>query len=119
MENLVTWSYHQPYMVLHELAHAYHDQFLPDGGNNASVQQAFEAAVASKKYDSVLCEDGVSRRAYALTNRQEYFAELSESYFGQNDTYPFIRAELKQFDPRGYEAMRQAWGDVLIKVPKG
>ena len=39
----------------------------------------------------------------------EYFAELSESYFGTNDFYPFIRAELKVHDPRGFEVLKAAW----------
>ena len=40
---------------------------------------------------------------------QPYFAELSEAYFGTNDFYPFVRAELKEHDPRGYALMEKAW----------
>lgn len=118
-ENLVSWPYHQPWMAFHEMAHAYHDQFLPKGWQNEQILAAFNGATASHKYDSILCEDGGTRKAYALTNQMEYFAETSEAYIGQNDGFPFIRAELKTFDPAGYEAARMAWGDPVIKVPVG
>ena len=31
----------------------------------------------------------------------EYFAELSEAYFGTNDFYPFVRGELQTTRPAG------------------
>ena len=48
---------------------------------------------------------------YALTNAKEYFAELSEAYFGRNDFYPFTRKELEKHDPAGYRLMRETWGN--------
>ena len=30
-KNFASWTYQQPWMVMHELAHAYHDQFLGEG----------------------------------------------------------------------------------------
>ena len=39
----------------------------------------------------------------------EYFAELSEAYFGENDFYPFNREELKAFDLEGFEAIESLW----------
>lgn len=118
LENFVAWTYHQPWMIMHELAHAYHDQFLPDGWNNKDILNAFKSAVDSKKYDEILWYDGGKRKAYGLNNQMEYFAETSESYFGQNDGFPFIRAELKEFDSVGYAAMQKVWGDPVIRVPK-
>lgn len=47
---------------------------------------------------------------YALNNSQEYFAETSEAYFGTNDFFPFVRAELKEHDPRGFGLMEKVWG---------
>jgi len=114
LANYVSWtSRNQPYMVLHELAHLYHDQALPNGFNNAAVLAAFNAAVASKKYESVRYFNGtdtIMRRAYAIENRMEYFAELSEAYFGNNDFQPFNYDELKTFDPMGYALMVEIWG---------
>ena len=53
--------------------------------------------------------DGSTRRAYALTNRMEYFAELSEAYLGVNDFQPFDRAELQRYDPQGFALMEKVW----------
>lgn len=101
------WSGAQPMMVLHELAHAYHHQVL--GHDFAPVRAAYEAAVAGHTYDAVLCQDGETRQAYAMTGLEEYFAELTECFFGANDFYPFVKAELRQHDPQGYRAVAEAW----------
>ena len=37
------WSIAQPWMVLHELAHAYHHQFLKNGFENAEIKAASSA----------------------------------------------------------------------------
>jgi hypothetical protein len=105
--NFLAWTLDQPWMVLHELAHAYHDQVL--GFENAAVQSAFQRAVDSKAYESVLNISGARVRHYALTNVREYFAELTEAYFGTNDFYPFVRAELKEHDPTGYRLAETVW----------
>jgi hypothetical protein len=107
-KNFLVWTIAQPWMVLHELAHGYHDQVL--GYDNADVNRCYRQAVKAKNYDEVLHINGQKRRHYALTNAREYFAEASEAYFGTNDFYPFVRAELRQHDPAGYELMRKVWG---------
>lgn len=107
-KNFLSWTHEQPWMVLHELAHGYHDRVL--GNDNADVRSAYQAAVESKAYESVLHISGRKQRHYALTNEKEYFAETSEAYFGTNDFYPFVRAELKQYDPRGFAMMEKLWG---------
>jgi hypothetical protein len=106
--NFLSWTLDQPWMVLHELAHGYHDQVL--GFDHAEIRACYDAAVASKSYESVLRGDGSKGRAYALVNHKEYFAEATEAYFGTNDFFPFVRAELKQHDPRMYELIRTVWG---------
>jgi hypothetical protein len=106
--NFLDWTHVQPWMVLHELAHGYHDQVL--GFDDAEVKACYQAAADAKRYDVVLHYDGKKVRAYALTNEKEYFAECTESYFGCNDFYPFVRAELKQHDPRMYDLLEKAWG---------
>ena len=100
----------QPSVVLHELAHAWHDQFLPGGFGNKEVRAAYEAAKGKKRYESCLLYTGRRLRAYAMTNPMEYFAELSEAYFGTNDFFPFVGAELKNHDPEGYKLLRKLWG---------
>ena len=97
----------QPSMVLHELAHAYHERVL--GADYGPIRNAFEAARRSGAYDLVKHVGGGTDRAYAMTDEREYFAELTEAYFGRNDFQPFDRAELKQHDPAGYFMVERAW----------
>ena len=106
-KNFLTWTRDQPWMVLHELAHGYHHQVL--GFDNAEVRACYERAVASKSYESVLHVNGRTRRAYALENDREYFAEATEAFFGTNDFYPFVRGELKKHDPRLFALLEKVW----------
>lgn len=97
-----------PMMVLHELAHAYHDGVL--GFDHPKVVEAFQQAVNSGKYDKVKeSSSGTEKKAYAITNHKEYFAELTESYFGVNDFFPFQRAQLRQHDPVMCDLLGQLW----------
>jgi hypothetical protein len=58
----------------------------------------------------VLHINGRPRRHYALNNDQEYFAEATEAYFGTNDFFPFVRAELEKQDPEMYRLLGEVWG---------
>jgi len=106
-KNFLTWTITQPWMVLHELAHGYHHNVL--GHGHPELRKAYNDAVKSKDYESVHHINGTSRRAYALNNDMEYFAEATEAYFGTNDFYPFVRSELKQHDPNMYRLMKKLW----------
>ena len=88
--------FQQPLVVLHELAHAYHDQVL--SWDYEPIREAFDAAVKEGQYEKVLHIDGRTVRHYALTDHKEYFAEATEAWFGCNDFYPFVRPELKKHD---------------------
>jgi len=105
--NFIEWTTHQPWMLLHELAHAYHHRVL--GWEHSEVIVAYERAMERKAYDNVLHWNGRRSRGYACNNHKEYFAELSEAYFGTNDMYPFVRAELKEHDPEAHELLRKLW----------
>jgi len=100
-----------PVFVLHELAHAYHHQVL--GNHHPEIQAAYAAAKASGSYDRVERQDAEGRRrfdrAYALTDAQEYFAEATEAFFGQNDFFPFHREELKTHDPTLFALLEKLW----------
>jgi hypothetical protein len=108
--NFVSWTYEQPWMLLHELAHAYHDRFLPEGFENPEVKAVFDTAVVSKRYETIDHYDGKQVRHYGLNNPMEFFAEATEAYFGQNDFFPFVNAELRNFDPDTYTLMVRLWG---------
>jgi hypothetical protein len=105
--NFLRWSLDQPWMVLHELAHYYHDRVI--GWDNAEIRQAYQTMVESHRYDAVLRVSGKRERHYALTNVKEYFAESTEAFFGTNDFYPFVRAELREEDPVMYELLAKYW----------
>jgi dipeptidyl-peptidase-4 len=100
-------SIEQPTMVLHELAHAYHDQVLTF--QHAGIQGAYREAKKGGAYDSVLRISGMKERHYAMTDPQEYFAEGTEAYFGTNDFYPFVRAELRVHDPKLFHLLEELW----------
>jgi dipeptidyl-peptidase-4 len=96
-----------PAVVLHELAHAYHDQFL--GFDHPEIQAAFDAAQKSQIYEKVLLYTGKTVRHYGLSNAKEYFAEGTEAFLYRNDFYPFVRAEQKQHDPVFHDLLERIW----------
>lgn len=96
-----------PAVVLHELAHGYHDQFLDFG--NREIVAAYESARKSGVYDKVLDHRGQQVRHYGLNNPKEYFAEATEAWFYRNDFYPFVRAELKTHDPQMHDLLARLW----------
>ncbi len=105
------WAKH-PYVVLHELAHAYHDQVLENGFQNKAVLDAYNEAKAKGIYEKVLLYTGRTVKHYGLNNQMEYFAESTESYLGVNDFYPFVRAELNEHDPGMFQLLKKIWGEV-------
>lgn len=101
---------HQPWAVMHELAHAYHDREL--GFNESRIKEVYEAALERKQYESILRINGREVRHYALTNHKEFFAEMTEAYIGTNDFYPFVAAELRAVDPETYALLKDIWGEL-------
>lgn len=118
-ENFVTWTHEQPWMVLHELAHAYHFLVLPKSFENPEIKSTYDKAMASHRYDSVLRYNGSKERHYACTNPMEFFAEMTEAYFGVNDYFPFVKAELLTYDPDAYALMSKIWGVPARTAPNG
>jgi hypothetical protein len=96
-----------PAVILHELAHAYHDQVL--GFDHPEIVAAYEKAKAAGNYESVLAHTGKKVKHYGLTNHKEYFAEATEAFFYRNDFYPFVRAELKEHDPTLHDVLITIW----------
>ncbi|MFM7323011.1 MAG: hypothetical protein ACKO5K_16045 [Armatimonadota bacterium] len=101
-----------PCLLLHELAHAFHHQVL--GFDRPDIVAAWERAMAAGTYDRV--ERRFSRgrppaydRHYALATPQEFFAEMSEAWFGQNDYFPYDRAALVALDPETASLVERLW----------
>lgn len=107
-------------ILLHEFAHSmiglgilnYDERFL------AELDEAYEAALASPAYAGVQ-SDGAT--PYALTNRDEYWAEGVMTYFGVKGCFPIAtnlighspctREEQRIHDPALYELMRRVFTD--------
>jgi hypothetical protein len=97
-------------VILHEIAHAVHDQLL-GGNNNLQIKSAFQQAMERKLYD---------RTAYVSTNEQEFFAELTCAYLNQLHYYPRNREDLKKHDPATFKLMASIWGQPKeAKTAKG
>lgn len=114
------WRAEQPLCVLHEMSHALQHQL----GDPAEIRAAFDLAVKSGVYEQVgfaLLAEGATRRAYAMNNHVEYFAEISEAYFGRNDYFPFTRDDLRRVDPDGLGVVEHVWfgvGDAGAPEPR-
>lgn len=108
--NFLSWTRHQPWMVLHELAHGYHDRFLPHGFQNEDVAAALAAALEGGLYGEVKHIGGGTRKHYASTNPMEFFAESTEAFFGKNDFYPYNHKELVEYDPAAALLLARLWG---------
>ena len=67
----------QPWVILHELAHAYHDQVL--GFDEPRVREVFEAYKKGGHGDKALLHNGTRVKHYALTDHKEFFAEMKEA----------------------------------------
>jgi hypothetical protein len=98
----------QPWVILHELAHAFHDQVL--GFDEARVLNVFKLYKDSGHGEQALLITGKKVRHYGLTDQKEFFSEMTEAYFGSNDFFPFNRAELMTVEPEIYELMKNIWG---------
>ncbi len=105
----------QPWVVLHELAHAFHDQKL--SFDEPRIKAAHDRFLKSGHGDAALLFNGQRVKHYGLTNPMEFFAEMTESFFGVNDFYPFNRAELKEAEPELFQLLTDIWGSPENRSP--
>jgi len=100
-----------PWVLMHELTHGYHDREVGEKDKKA-IDKAYKSALEKGLYQKVLHSKrgrGTHTKAYAATRREEYFAETCEAYFGVNDFYPFVRAELREYDPAIYAIIERVF----------
>lgn len=102
----------QPWSVLHELAHAYHDRVI--GFDDPRVMAVWENYVASGRGTFALHVSGRSVPHYGLTNQKEFFAEMTEAYFGRNDFTPFVYGQLKRDEPDTHALLLEIWGPTVL-----
>ena len=86
--------------------------------NEARIRDAYARYKKSGHGDAVLLITGERVRHYGLTDHKEFFAEMTESYFGTNDFFPFNRAELKEAEPEIYKLLEAIWGEVQTERDK-
>jgi hypothetical protein len=101
-------THDQPHAVLHELAHSLHDLVL--GRDNAELEALYQAVLGSEKLESARHARGPNRRAYALNNAYEYFAEQSVAYLAVNSVWPFVRTDLPAADGPTFDFLVKFWG---------
>ncbi len=106
----------QPWVVLHELAHAFHDRTF--GFGDRRIRDAYETFKRSGHGDAALLFDGTRTRHYGLTDPMEFFAEMTEAYFGMDDFFPFNRAELITAEPEIHALMRAIWETGPLPAPR-
>jgi len=106
-------NHRMPFVMLHELAHGYHDRVL--GFEEARIARAWEKWRQNEAHKLVLMDNGVKREHYGRTNAKEFFAEMTESYLGQNDFFPFNAGELGETEPEVFKLMAEIWGPLPAK----
>lgn len=106
-QDFIDWRRNQPFMTLHEFAHAWHHII---GVDNPDIRAAYQHARDAGLYDHVMHNMQTQPvKAYAMNNPTEYFSELTEAYFGLNDFEPFTRSQLQSHDPQGLGVIEKWW----------
>ncbi|MCH8830977.1 MAG: hypothetical protein IID45_15505, partial [Planctomycetes bacterium] len=102
-------SLRQPWLAFHELCHGY-DWFVLGKQKSYGCDAAiYRTSMKNGKYVSALHWNGRMRKPYHASNKMEFFAETSEAFFGTNDIFPFVRAELREHDPETFSRLAAQW----------
>lgn len=97
-------------ILLHEFSHGFENLFV----SQTSLESKLAAAYANA------LSEGLWTNTYAITNTDEYFAEISQSWFDANPDISSpngihntinTRAELKTYDPVGYALTKSVYRD--------
>jgi hypothetical protein len=89
-------------IVLHELMHALHARYLPNGVRNADVLRFYNKAVRAHLYPA---------REYVLKNNKEFFAVTASLYlWGFVARAPNDRETLRSKQPVYYEWLAELFG---------
>ncbi len=93
-------------LILHELAHVYHDRKLKN--KNRRIEKLYDRFKAQQPNAIDRC--GKRQEAYALWNFHEFFATFTEAYFGETCAYPYNRSTMRQAHPEVHSFMMKVWG---------
>jgi hypothetical protein len=100
IEDFIAHDYYASSTFIHELAHFYHLECIPD--HNRRIKSAYNLAKTR----------GLYRGQYNMKNHNEYFACSSVSFFGDkrwNTRYPYTTLDLHKYDPAGYRLCLELW----------
>ncbi len=96
-------------------AEKYYDESLTQEQKDAVANRY---KLSKSKYKSVYGTNGVklvqNQQADAYKDARSYFIELTEAYWGENNFYPFDYEELQRHDPRGFELLKEMYGERTI-----
>lgn len=118
-ENLLNYPgdpYQAENILIHEFSHAIHLVGLN------TLDQSFDDRL-KKAYDSARKKE-LWKGTYAITNREEYWAEGSQSWFNtnwRNDSlynHPKTREQLKRYDPELAVLLTEVYGDTDWRYTK-
>lgn len=78
------------------------------GVHNKTMQDAYENAKLSNLYT---IQDYTSKddKRFRMRNAENYFAVLSQAYFGSLYDTPHTKNELASYDPKGYAMIEELW----------
>jgi len=95
--------YEKDPVILHEFLHAYHAKLMPHGYDNLGIAAYYSEAKRSGSF---------GKDAYALKNRQEFFAVTASIFLAGNDSVhePKTRAKLKEQMPDYYKYLAGVFG---------
>ncbi|MGV3662485.1 MAG: hypothetical protein ACO1TE_20035 [Prosthecobacter sp.] len=89
-------------ILLHEFLHAYHDQILADGHQNADVLHFYEMALQRYR---------MSKSEYFLSNEKEFFAVTASIYLhGSIKRAPFDRKTIQTTQPLYWKFLEGLFG---------
>lgn len=89
-------------ILLHEFLHAYHDQILADGNQNADVRHFYEMALQRHR---------MSRSEYFLSNEKEFFAVTASIYLhGPIKRAPYDRQTIRAAQPLYWKFLEGQFG---------
>lgn len=89
-------------ILLHEFLHAYHDQIMADGYQNADILHFYEMALQRYR---------MSRSEYFLSNEKEFFAVTASIYlYGSIKRAPFDRKTIQSMQPLYWQYLEGLFG---------
>ena len=105
-------------LIIHEMAHAFHDQFIVDGWDNEDINTTYRVSKALVDYeDNEVMYPWWSnqlRDHYGMTNDREYFATMTETYFTRYYVYPHNVRDLYEHDQSAYWMIYSFWYAAVV-----